>query len=104
MIDARKNDHRLLKILIEPWVSEKATQVADKNNQNVFAVMPDSTKQEVKDAVELMFKVEVDSVQILNQKGKAKRSGRISGRRKNVKKAYVCLKSGHEINFEAEAR
>ncbi|BBE08397.1 50S ribosomal protein L23 [Mycoavidus cysteinexigens] len=104
MIDARKNDHRLLKILIEPWVSEKATQVADKSNQNVFAVMPDSTKQEVKAAVELMFKVEVTSVQILNQKGKAKRSGRISGRRKNVKKAYVCLKSGHEINFEAEAR
>jgi len=104
MTEARRNDHRLLQILIEPRVSEKTTQVADKHNQGVFEVAPDSTKQEVKAAVELLFKVEVASVQILNQKGKVKRSGRMSGRRKNVKKAYVCLKPGYEINFEAEAR
>jgi large subunit ribosomal protein L23 len=50
-----------------------------------------------------MFKVEVESVQVLNQKGKAKRFGRFNGRRRHVRKAYVSLKPGQEINF-AEAR
>jgi large subunit ribosomal protein L23 len=66
-------------------------------------VIQDATKPEIKAAVELMFKVEVESVQVLNQKGKAKRSGRFLGRRSNVRKAYVCLKPGQEINF-AETR
>ena len=65
--------------------------------------MPDATKPEVKAAVELMFKVEVESVQIANVKGKKKRFGRFTGRRRNWKKAYVCLKPGQEINFAAEA-
>jgi large subunit ribosomal protein L23 len=51
----------------------------------------------------LLFKVEVESVQVVNQKGKAKRFGRFEGRRNHTKKAYVCLKPGQEINFEAEA-
>ena len=65
---------------------------------------PDATKQEVKAAVELLFKVEVNSVNVLVTKGKAKRFGRFNGKRKDVKKAYVCLKPGQEINFEAEAK
>jgi large subunit ribosomal protein L23 len=99
-----KNDHRLLQVLLAPVISEKATMVADKNEQVVFEVAPSATKPEIKAAVEMLFKVEVDSVKVLNVKGKAKRFGRFMGRRKDVRKAYVCLKPGQEINFEAEAK
>lgn len=93
-------EERLLQVLMAPQISEKATRIADKNNQVAFRVATDATKPEVKAAVELMFKVEVGSVQILNVKGKVKRSGRSVGRRKGWKKAFVCLKSGQEaINF-----
>lgn len=104
MSDIRKNDHRLLQVLLAPVISEKATLVADKNEQVVFEITPSATKHEVKAAVELLFKVEVESVNVLNVKGKAKRFGRFMGRRKDVRKAYVCLKPGQEINFEAEAK
>ncbi len=103
MTEQSKNNHRLLQILHSPVISEKATLLADKRSQVVFRVAPDANKHEVKAAVELLFGVEVKAVQILNHKGKVKRFGRLIGRRKDVKKAYVCLKPGHEINFEAEA-
>ena len=103
MIQARKNEHRLLSVLLGPVISEKATMVADKNEQVVFEVARDANKLEIKGAVELLFKVQVESVQIVNQKGKAKRFGRFEGRRDHAKKAYVNLKPGQEINFEAEA-
>lgn len=90
---------RLLQVLLAPQVSEKATLLADKHEQIVFRVTPCATKLEVKAAVELLFKVQVDSVQIANVKGKVKRFGRFNGRRSNWKKAYVCLKAGQEINF-----
>ena len=93
------NQQRLMQVLLAPQVSEKATYVADKNEQVVFRVVSDATKPEVKAAVELLFKVSVDSVQISNVKGKQKRFGRFTGRRKGWKKAYVCLKPGQEINF-----
>lgn len=93
------NQQRLMQVLLAPQVSEKATWVADKHEQIIFRVAPDATKPEVKAAVELMFKVEVDSVQIANVKGKQKKFGRFVGKRKNWKKAYVCLKAGQEINF-----
>ncbi|MFJ2994730.1 50S ribosomal protein L23 [Pandoraea sp. NPDC087047] len=104
MSDVRKNDHRLYQVLLAPVISEKATLVADMNEQVVFQVARDANKQEVKAAVELLFKVEVESVQILNRKGKQKRFGRFMGRRDHEKKAYVSLKPGQEINFEAEAK
>ena len=93
------NQNRLLQVLLAPQVSEKATFVADKNEQVVFRVANDATKPEVKAAVELLFKVEVKSVQIANVKGKEKRFGRYMGRRQGWKKAFVCLKPGQEINF-----
>jgi large subunit ribosomal protein L23 len=96
------NQERLTKVLVAPIVSEKATFIADRNNQVAFRVLQDATRQEVKAAVEMLFKVEVESVQVLNQKGKAKRFGRFSGRRRHIRKAYVNLKAGQEINF-AEA-
>ena len=94
---------RLMTVLLAPVISEKATTVADKHDQIVFRVAPNATKPEVKAAVELMFKVQVDSVQISNVHGKEKRFGRFVGRRRGWKKAYVCLKPGQEINFAQEA-
>ena len=95
------SQERLLQVLLAPQISEKATYIADKNEQVVFKVATDATKPEVKAAVEALFKVEVKSVQVLNVKGKAKRVGRSMGRRKDWKKAFVCLQPGQEINFAA---
>ena len=96
------NEGRLAQVLIAPIVSEKATMVADKHNQVLFKVMRDATKPEIKAAVELMFKVEVESVQTVQHKGKVKRFGKSIGRRDHVKKAYVSLKAGQELNFAGE--
>ncbi|MBP7201998.1 MAG: 50S ribosomal protein L23 [Propionivibrio sp.] len=93
------NQQRLMQVLLAPQISEKATFIADKNEQVVFRVVPSATKVEVKAAVEMLFKVSVASVQIANVKGKSKRSGRSVGRRSDWKKAFVCLKPGQEINF-----
>jgi large subunit ribosomal protein L23 len=93
------NNDRLMLVLIAPIVTEKATFVAEKNNQIVFRVVQDATKPEIKAAVEMLFKVEVQSVQVLNRKGKEKRFGRFVGRRRNERKAYVVLKPGQELNF-----
>ncbi len=93
------NQQRLMQVLLAPQISEKATYVADKNEQVIFRVASDATKPEVKAALELLFKVSVESVQIANVKGKQKRFGRHMGSRKGWKKAYVCLKPGQEINF-----
>lgn len=93
------SQERLYQVLLAPQISEKATYVAEKNEQVIFKVATDATKPEIKAAVELLFKVEVDSVQVLNVKGKVKRFGRTTGRRKGWKKAFVCLKAGQEINF-----
>jgi len=94
---------RLAQVLVAPIVSEKATMAAEKNNQVLFKVLRDATKPEIKAAVELLFKVEVESVQTVIQKGKVKRFGRSIGRRDHVKKAYVSLKQGQELNFSGEA-
>jgi large subunit ribosomal protein L23 len=95
---------RLFNVLMAPIVSEKSTMLADKYEQVAFRVRPDATKQEVKAAVELLFKVEVEKVSILNIKGKEKRFGRFEGKRSNVRKAYVSLKPGQEINFAQEVK
>ena len=92
---------RLMQVLLAPTVSEKSTFVGDKNNQVVFRVADDATKPEIKAAVELLFKVKVKGVQVANVKGKEKKTGRIMGRRRNWKKAYVSLAQGQEINFQA---
>ena len=93
---------RLAQILIAPIVSEKATMAAEKHNQVLFKVMRDATKPEIKAAVELMFKVTVESVQTVQHKGKTKRFGKSIGRRDHVKKAYVSLAAGQELNFSGE--
>ena len=93
------NQERLMQVLLAPQISEKATFVAEKNDQVIFRVASDATKPEIKAAVELLFKVEVDSVQVLYVKGKVMPFKGAVGRRKGWKKAYVSLKAGQEINF-----
>jgi large subunit ribosomal protein L23 len=96
------NQERLMKIILAPVISEKATMVGELRRQIVFEVLPDATKAEIKAAVELLFKeqkVEVGAVNVVNVKGKEKRHGRFIGRRKNVKKAYVSLLGEGDINF-----
>ena len=93
---------RLAQVLVGPIVSEKATMAAEKQNQVLFKVLRDATKPEIKAAVELMFKVDVEAVSTVVQKGKVKRFGKSIGRRDHVKKAYVALKKGQELNFSGE--
>ena len=92
---------RLMNLVLAPVVSEKSTRVADRDRQYVFRVLDGATKPEIKAAVELLFKTKVESVTVANVKGKMRRFGRFSGRRRNWKKAYVRLAAGHEINFAA---
>jgi len=95
------NAEHLMNVVLAPVVSEKSTFVADKNRQYVFRVSDRATKPEIKAAVELMFKTKVDSVTVSNVHGKKRRFGRIEGRRRSWKKAYVRLAEGQEINFAA---
>ena len=97
------DEGRLMQVLVAPIVSEKATMIAEKNNVVTCKVLQYSTKYEIKAAVELMFKVEVQGVSVVNTKGKAKRFGKSMGRRDNVRKAYVMLKPGQELNLGGEA-
>ena len=106
MADTR--EQRLMQILLAPIVSEKSTMVGEKANQYVFRVLDDATKPEIKAAVELLFskkdsKLDVTGVRIVNVKGKEKRFGRMMGRRRNWKKAYVSLAAGQDINFAASS-
>jgi large subunit ribosomal protein L23 len=90
---------RLYKVILAPVVSEKATMAAELANQVVFKVIKDANKQEIREAVELVFDVKVDAVQVLNVKGKTKRTRFGLGRRNDWKKAYVSLAEGQEIDF-----
>ena len=102
MTAAKKyNAEQLMNVVLAPVVSEKSTFVADKNRQYVFRVADAATKPEIKAAVELMFTTKVEGVTVLNVRGKERRFGRLSGRRRNWKKAYVRLAEGQEINFAA---
>ena len=97
------DEGRLMQVLVAPIVSEKATMIADKTNAVTFKVLQDATKYEIKAAVQLMFKVDVQSVAVLNIKGKTKRFGKSMGRRDNIRKAYVTLKPGQELNLGGES-
>ena len=90
---------RLMKILLAPLISEKSVNAADSGNQVAFKVTTDATKPEIKAAVEMLFEVNVEKVQVLNVKGKSKRFGQRMGKRADWKKAYVRLAEGQDINF-----
>ncbi|MFV0601182.1 MAG: 50S ribosomal protein L23 [Brachymonas sp.] len=102
MSTGKFDEGRLMAILLAPVVSEKATMAAEQSNAVTFKVMRDATKPEIKAAVELLFKVEVTGVSVVNIKGKVKRSARGMGRRNNIRKAYVMLKEGSELNLSGE--
>ncbi len=97
------NKERLMQVLRSPIVSEKSTLMADASHQFAFRVATDATKPEIRKAVELMFEVQVESVRVVNIRGKVKRSGRLMGRRNGIRKAYVKLAPGSEIDFGAGA-
>lgn len=93
------SNERLMKVLVAPHISEKSTIIADQNRQFVFQVTKDATKSDVKQAIEHLFKVEVQAVRVCNAKGKLKRFGQMLGRRVGSKKAYVTLKPGFDIDY-----
>jgi large subunit ribosomal protein L23 len=93
------SDYKLMDVLDAPIISEKSTIAAERENRFVFKVKKQATKVQVKKAVEALFNVKVDSVQVLNVNGKKKRFGRTLGQRSDWKKAYVKLKPGYDINF-----
>ena len=93
------NLERILQVLLMPHVSEKSSMVAEANHQHVFKVLPGTSKVEIKQAVEELFKVQVSQVRVLNVKGKAKRFGQREGNRSNWRKAYVTLAAGQDIDF-----
>jgi large subunit ribosomal protein L23 len=93
------NQEKLMNLLLAPRVTEKSTLAGEKYRQYVFKVIKSSTKPQIKKAVELMFKVEVESVQVMNVKGKQKTFKQKAGKRSDWKKAYVKLKSGFDIDF-----
>jgi large subunit ribosomal protein L23 len=93
------NQERLMTVLVGPHVSEKSSIVAERHNQICFKVRRDSTKKEIAQAVEMMFEVQVEKVQVSNVRGKIKRFGQTLGKRADWKKAYVTLAEGHDIDF-----
>ena len=95
------SQERLMKVLLEPRITEKSSMLADKHKQFVFKVVRDATKPEIKKAVELLFEVEVESVRVINVRGKIKRFSYMLGQRQDWKKAYVKLKPGFDIDFMA---
>lgn len=90
---------RPYQIILRPIVSEKTAAAADKHRQIAFQVAPDASKAEIKQAVEKLFEVKVERVQVAHMRGKIKRFGRTPGKRSNWKKAYVRLQEGHDIDF-----
>jgi large subunit ribosomal protein L23 len=98
------NKERLMNVLVQPHVSEKAASVAETGNQYVFRVLGDATKSDVKAAVELMFEVKVEGVNLLNRAGKTRRFKNVPGRRNGHKKAYVRLQAGQSIDFTGTAK
>jgi len=98
-MNAGVNQERLMKVLLGPIISEKAALAADRSAQYAFKVDSTATKREIGQAVELMFEVKVDAVQVLNVKGKAKRFGGRLGKRPGWRKAYVRLAPGNDIDF-----
>ena len=97
------NQEYLMKVVLAPVVTEKSNLVAEKRNQMVFKVLKNATKTEIKAAVELLFNVKEPAVTTTTTKRKTKRFGRSFGRRSDVKKAYVSLISGQELDLEAAA-
>lgn len=93
------NEERMYEIIRFPIVSEKSTRLGEKSNQFVFEVARSATKPEIRKAVEKLFDVRVESVQVANIRGKRKRFGRAMGKQIDRRRAFVRLHSDDDINF-----
>ncbi len=93
------SEERLYKVLLAPRMTEKSTQIGESSNQYVFKVTSDSNKSEIKAAVEKLFEVTVESVRVVNVKGKTKSFKARAGKRNDWKKAYVRVQEGQVIDF-----
>ena len=84
-----------------PLITEKSTILGEGGDRQIvaFKVNVDVNKNQVKEAVEKIFEVQVDQVRTARIHGKIRRQGRTSGKRPDWKKAYVTLKPGHKIEF-----
>jgi large subunit ribosomal protein L23 len=91
-------------VLLAPHVTEKSSLGLQERNQYAFRVRRDATRTEVRAAVELMFDVKVEGVQVLNEPGKTRRFGGRAGRTQDWKKAYVRLAAGQSIDYEASGK
>jgi len=98
------NKEQLMNVLLAPHVTEKTSLAMQNHNQYTFRVKRQATKTDIKQAVELMFDVKVEGVQVVNEPGKTRRFGRIQGRTQDWKKAYVSLAEGQTIDYEAKAK
>jgi large subunit ribosomal protein L23 len=95
---------RLINILLAPHITEKTSLAMQNNNSYAFRVLRDSTKPQIKAAVELMFGVKVANVNVVNETGKTRRMGKTQGRTQDIKKAYVRLAPGQTIDYEAKLK
>ncbi len=93
------NQERLLKVILSPHISEKATIGLEKNNEYAFQVCSDATKPEVKDAIEFIFNTKVKCVRMMNVKTKPKTFRGVAGTRKGWKKAYVTLQADQKLEI-----
>ena len=93
------SNERLYKVLLSPRMTEKSTRIGESSNQYVFKVTTDSNKKEIKDAVEKLFEVNVESVRTVLVKGKSKAFKSRLGKRNDWKKAYVRVQEGQVIDF-----
>jgi large subunit ribosomal protein L23 len=94
----------LFDVLLSPHVTEKTSVALQERNQYAFRVRRDATRSDVRRAVELMFDVRVEGVQIVNEPGKTRRFGQRTGRTQDSKKAYVRLVAGQSIDYEAQGK
>lgn len=98
------SQEKLIAVLIAPHITEKTSLAMQNANTYSFRVRRDSTKPDIKAAVELMFSVKVDGVQVVNETGKSRRFGKLMGRTQDIKKAYVRLAPGQTIDYEAKIK
>lgn len=89
-------------IIVRPLVTEKTMSTHDSNNTVVFEVKKGTNKIAIKQAIEEIFNVKVEAVNVVNQKPKTKRMGRYEGKTNNLKKAYIKLKEGYKIDILAD--
>jgi large subunit ribosomal protein L23 len=98
------SQEKLIALLLAPHITEKTSLAMQNTNTYSFRVRRDSTKPDIKAAVELMFGVKVAGVQVVNEIGKSRRFGKLMGRTQDIKKAYVRLAPGQTIDYEAKIK